>query len=190
MSAKATQVTHESIEKGIQTLLISERDDDILTRPRGEAHLFDSEEGTALCGNPGTANHYRVPLPEARHDAHPVGDTGTCGNCSRVLRSRIADGEVSSGDGTIDLLMCSEPGDELEVQTGGETQRLVVESVEYSHGRIRVQGQQADPNTDQCEYYTAKMTVTLIPGGTPSAVVGGDLLEDRSHDEATVQPFD
>lgn len=187
MSAKA-QAAADTTEPTItEALYIGERDDDTLKRPSGSSHVYDGAEGTALCGHPATATRHRVRLPEARVDAHPVGDHRTCANCSKAVRSRIAAGDLSSGDETLDLLLRAEAGDELELTAGGERRRMTVTETDYSYNHVLVKGEPSNPRADEYEHYNDRMHVKCKPStGIRDVKLDGDLTTDCSHDDGRV----
>lgn len=150
------------------------------------AHVFDSAEGAALCGHSSTASHTRELVGEASHEHTVVGDHRVCGNCARAVRSRIASGELSSGDETLDLMLRAEPGDELRVAAGGETQRMTVESTGWRYGRAVVEGREVDPASETVEYYTDHVSAKRRPNGETEIMLGGDLLDERTHDSGSV----
>lgn len=189
MSAHASQRSSEApTATSITTALFVTDSGGVLPLgTRGQAHVFDSEEGSALCGHPSTASHERERVADASHDHHVVGDTRVCGNCSRIIRSRIAAGELSSGDDQLDLLLRADAGEEIVVEAGDTRQMVEVEDVDWGNGRVRVSGEAVDVDHAGYEYSTDGVRLTLVPGTDDvEAVLAGNLLDDRDHDSASV----
>ena len=150
------------------------------------AHVFDSSDGVALCGHSSTASHDRELVGEASHEHTVVGDHRVCGNCARAVRSRIASGELSSGDETLDLMLRSEAGDELRIGVADEAQHMTVDSAGWRFGRAVVEGREVDPATETVEYYTDHVEARRKPNGETEVRLAGDLLDDRTHDSGSV----
>ena len=193
MSAKAIAADETATESTVdENIFISIRDDPILTRPEGNAHLFESREGTALCGHPSTASDERTSPSEAEHGMNPVGDHNVCGNCSRALRARIGDGTLSTGKRLLDLALRVDAGDKLVVNVDGRDRRMEVTETEFSHGRIKVRGVRTDKLAITPVHYTDSMKISVFPDGAIDEIVtDGDLLgsvgaEERSYSTGDV----
>lgn len=193
MSAKATQSTTDepTTETIADTLFITDTGgqfalDGGLGPESGTAHIFEAADGTALCGHPSTAEHDRELVSDASHDHNPVHSHRVCKNCSRAARSRVAAGDLSTGDDLNDMLLTAEAGDEVVIDTGDVTQTVTVDSTGFRHGRININGH-TDDYDDSAEYTTDSVSISKRPADDEgSAVIAGDLTADRQRDGVTI----
>lgn len=193
MSAKATQSTTDAptIETIADTLFITDTGgtlplDGHRGPESGTAHVFEAADGTALCGHPSTAGHDRELVGDASHDHNPVHCHRVCGNCSRIVRSRVAAGELSTGDDTNDMLLTAEAGDEIVIDADDVTQTVTIDSTAFRHGRIQVDGHTNDYD-DSAEYTTDSVSISKRPADDEgSAVIAGDLTDGRQRDGVTI----
>jgi hypothetical protein len=194
MSAKATQSTTDAptIETIADTLFITDTGGTLALDGHrgpesGTAHVFEAADGTALCGHASTAAHDRELVGDASHNYNPVYSTRVCGNCSRAVRSRVAAGDLSTGDDTNDMLLSADAGDEIVIDAGDVTQTVTIDSAGFRHGRIKIKGH-TDDYDDSPKYTTDSVTVSKRPADDEgSAVIAGDLTDDRQRDGVTIR---
>ncbi len=156
-------------------------------------HGYEPGEERSVCGGATLAvdDDYRSRAVDAAHDHSLVHGHWMCGNCNRIVRSRVRDGDLSTGDERLDTAIRASEGDEIIVETPESTHRVVVETSEWGHACQRVVGRATDFDGDAVEYPDDSTTVRVEPDGSVKITAPGSLTCDhgeRDFESGDIRP--